>query len=134
MVARNVEFDVFKIVLARTADGDHAAIVRAAVIRSAASGRFGSFVEQVIHSMYARGSRSPPKSFSKSSPRSLDFLRTGRCNCGRVLRSARLCRASGMEPASGLKARSEPASNIVRTASFCQQVRRAIPAILVRAR
>src|SRR5262249_1506188 len=102
-VARNVEIDVFEIVLARTADGDHAAIVRAALIRSAASGRFGSFVEQVVHSIYARGSRSPPKSFNKSSPRSLDFLRTGRCNCGRVLRSARVCRASGMEPASGLR-------------------------------
>jgi len=51
--------------------------------------------------MSARGSRPAPKGFSKSSPRSLDFLRTRRAVGWS--RSARAHRASGMEPASGLR-------------------------------
>src|SRR5262249_53652821 len=132
-VARNVEIDVFEIVLARTADGDHAAIVRAALIRSAASGLFSIFFEQVVQSMYAPGSLSPPKSFSKSSPRSLDSLRTGGAIA--VAFCAQLAYAERAEwnpPAASGSI--EPASNIVRTAGFCQQARRAIPAKLVRSR
>ena len=60
LVARNVEIDVFEIVLARAADRDDAAVLRGADLRAALAvaallrrqilRRFGRFIEQVVHS------------------------------------------------------------------------------------
>ena len=60
-VARNVEIDIFEVVLARAADGDHAAIVGAANVLATIFRSLGGFVEQVVHCATGLGKNHAPR-------------------------------------------------------------------------
>ena len=67
LVARNVEVDVLEIVLARAADGDHAAVLRIKPLRAAdivatISGTLRGAVEQVVHCRAGVGRLQPERS------------------------------------------------------------------------